>query len=286
MAAGKRARHSADALEDDFAIDADYISDTNDGNSSADEAASSKQQEQGSKKRNNNGKSVNEPSLKKQKSQPSTTATKPAKQGKIQKFVIPRDLSEQADLWNRYMQKAYPGITQLELNDIKMLPTHMYKTESEPNWESDNYLEDLVRTAVSSGKAKNKVMLGAPQVLVICSSALRVIELVKKMRPISPKRPVMKLFSRHIKIEDHKKQLEKAAVDVAVGTPNRILRLLAEKDLKVNRLRLVVIDCWQDNKMRVVVDMDDTREDLYRIWRDELRPASANPDYGFRFRLA
>ncbi|KAJ2886814.1 hypothetical protein FB639_001502 [Coemansia asiatica] len=184
------------------------------------------------------------------------------------------------------MQKAYPGITQLELQDIKMLPKHMYKTDGEPDRDSESYLEDLVKTAVSSGKAKNKVMLGAPQVLVICSSALRVIDLVKRLRPISPKRPVIKLFSRHIKIADHKKLLGKTAVDVVVGTPNRILRLLADKDLKVNRLRLVVIDCWQDNKMRVVVDMDDTREDLYRIWRDELLPASANPDYGFRFRLA
>ncbi|KAJ1811720.1 hypothetical protein LPJ75_004005 [Coemansia sp. RSA 2598] len=292
MAAGKKAapQHSADALEDDFAIDPDYISDANDDRYSNDEGSAEeetlqKQKAQASKKRGSKQSETEQPSFKKSKTQPAAT-NKPAKQGKIQKFAVPRALDEQADLWNRCMQKAYPGITQLELEDIKMLPKHMYKTENEPSWESESYLEDLVKTAVSSGKAKNKVMLGAPQVLVICSSALRVIDLVKKLRPISPKRPVMKLFSRHIKIDDHKKLLGKTAVDVAVGTPNRILRLLADKDLKINRLRLVVIDCWQDNKMRVVVDMDDTREDLYRIWRDELLPASANADYGFRFRLA
>ncbi|KAJ2470202.1 hypothetical protein EV174_006145 [Coemansia sp. RSA 2320] len=128
-------------------------------------------------------------------------------------------------------------------------------------------------------------MHGAPQVLVICSSALRVIDLVKKLRPVS-KRAVLKLFSRHIKISEQQKTLKSTAVDIAVGTPNRILKLLTEGSLKVNRLRLVVVDCWQDDKMRVVVDMDDTRQDLFGIWRDVLLPASANADYGFKLRLA
>ncbi|KAI9506428.1 U3-containing 90S pre-ribosomal complex subunit-domain containing protein, partial [Coemansia spiralis] len=182
------------------------------------------------------------------------------------------------------MQKAYPGIAQLELDDISMQPKHMYKTQDEPDHASASYLEDLVKTAVSSGKGKNKITFGAPQVLVICSSALRVIDLVKQLRPLT-KRAVLKLFSRHIKISEHQKLLKSTALDIAVGTPNRIHKLLDEGDLKVNRLRLVAIDCWQDEKMRVVIDMDDTRADLFAIWRDILLPASANPDYGFKFRL-
>ncbi|KAJ2439455.1 cms1 ribosomal small subunit, partial [Coemansia sp. RSA 2440] len=115
-------------------------------------------------------------------------------------------------------------------------------------------------------------------------SALRVVELVKMLRVVT-KRPVAKLFSRHIKIDTQKKMLEEGAVDVAVGTPNRVLRLLRDGDLKVNRLKLVAIDCWQDEKMRVVVDMDDTRSDLFAIWRDVLLPASKSPDYNFKLRL-
>ncbi|KAJ2899610.1 hypothetical protein IWW38_000912 [Coemansia aciculifera] len=222
-------------------------------------------------------------------------ATGSNKRSKSSKFLVPQSAADQVSLWNKYMKKASPGITDLELSDHLMEAKHIYTTETEgekegPTWGSATYLEDLARTAVSTGKSKNKVMHGAPQVLVICSSALRVIELVKRLRPVSQKRGVMKLFSRHLKIEEQQKALGSAAVDVAVGTPNRILKLLTGDGksggaLKVNRLRLVVVDCWQDEKMRVVVDMDDTRKDLFAIWKDVLLPASANPDFGFKFRL-
>ncbi|KAJ1847022.1 cms1 ribosomal small subunit [Coemansia sp. RSA 2703] len=275
MPSKKLSNHAADDLDDDFALDA--ITDSSPSSEDESPAPAVKTQHKSSAKR-----SLQPDSPSHSPAEGSVAPKKQKKAGKIQKFSVPADLSEQAELWNQYMQKAYPGITALELDDIKMLPKHMYPTEN----DAIESMEDLVKTVVSAGKAKNKIMLGAPQVLVICSSALRVIELLKVLRPLSsPKRPVLKLFSRHVKLEEHKKLLAKSPVDIAVGTPNRVLKLLSDKDLKVNRLKLVIIDCWQDDKMRVVVDMDDTRKDLFSIWRDELLPASANPDYGFRFRL-
>ncbi|KAJ2747515.1 cms1 ribosomal small subunit [Coemansia sp. BCRC 34301] len=261
-----RKRTLADDLEDDFALDNDYVS-SNEPSDSEDTPA----------------KPV--VSTKKRSATHVTDNTNTAKRAKPSgnKFSVPREAADQAQLWNKYMKKASPGITDLELADHLMDTQHIYISE-EPTWASATYLEDLARTAVSTGKSKNKVMHGAPQVLVICSSALRVIDLVKRLRPVS-KRGVLKLFSRHIKISEQQKTLKTTAVDIAVGTPNRILKLLTEDALKVNRLRLVVIDCWQDDKMRVVVDMDDMRKDLFAIWKDVLLPASTNPDYGFKFRL-
>ncbi|KAJ1801417.1 Protein cms1 [Coemansia sp. RSA 2399] len=275
----------ADALEDDFALDGDFApeSSTSDhdeigdsgtdlnankrqrASSDTDDAAGvAKKQKKKRKKKQNKGDSES----------PCTTS----------KSVVPRDLGEQAAVWNKFMKKAYPGIAQLELDDIAMHEKHMYSAENEPRWDSETYLEDLVKTAVPSTVGKSKITFGAPQVLVICSSALRVIDLVKRLRPLT-QRTVLKLFSRHIKIAEHKKTLKSAPVDIAVGTPNRIHKLLLDGDLKPNRLRLVVVDSWVDDKMRVVIDMDDTRADLFAIWRDILLPASANPDYAFKFRL-
>ncbi|KAJ2840695.1 cms1 ribosomal small subunit [Coemansia sp. 'formosensis'] len=266
----------ADDLEDDFELDNDYVSDVED----APTADNTPEPTTGSKKRKEETSTKADNSTKRTKTVASTD--KPSGKGTTaSKFSVPSDVNGQAEIWNKYMKKAHPGITDLELADHLMLPQHIYTTTPAP---SDSYLEDLAKTAVSTGKSKNKVMHGAPQVLVICSSALRVIDLVKRLRPVS-KRGVLKLFSRHIKIDDQKKTLKTTAVDIAVGTPNRILKLLTEDALKVNRLRLVVIDCWQDDKMRVVIDMDDTRKDLFAIWQDVLLPASANPDYGFKLRL-
>ncbi|KAI8325715.1 hypothetical protein GQ54DRAFT_193137 [Martensiomyces pterosporus] len=275
---------SADALDDDFLLEDEFapVADSTSDQEQQQQQAPPANSKPSSKKRARNSSNTStststtpseKPSNKKRKPTPATS-----------KFTTPTDLDEQADLWNTYMKKAYPGITQLELEDIQVQPKHMYTTEAEPTCDSETFLEDLAKTAVSTGKGKNKVMHGAPQVLIICSSALRVLDLVKRLRPLS-KRVVLKLFSRHVKIAEHKKLLENTPVDIAVGTPNRILKLLSDGDLKVNRLRLVVIDCWQDDKMRVVVDMDDTRKDLFAIWRDVLLPASSNPDYGFKLRL-
>ncbi|KAJ2013365.1 hypothetical protein GGI06_003841 [Coemansia sp. S85] len=272
-----RKRTLADELEDDFALDNEYLSDNDsDGDKTA---VNTQEPAKAAKKR---GASTSEKTDNPDK-RAKTVSNKPSGKGTTaSKFSVPSEANEQADLWNKYMKKAHPGITDLELADHLMLPQHIYTTTSAP---SDTYIEDLAKTAVSTGKSKNKVMHGAPQVLVICSSALRVVDLVKRLRPVS-KRGVLKLFSRHIKIADQQKALKTTAVDVAVGTPNRILKLMTGGELKVNRLRLVVIDCWQDDKMRVVIDMDDTRKDLFAIWQDVLLPASANPDYGFKFRLA
>ncbi|KAJ2084070.1 cms1 ribosomal small subunit [Coemansia sp. RSA 988] len=272
----------ADELQDDFDLDANLVDESQEGDDTpviesttsetrkrsraqkpagqiTDDAADGKKRK---KKRKTENKSI------------STTASK---------FMTPHSLEDQAKLWNKYMGKAYPSLGELELGDISLLPTHMYTALKEPAHDSSAYLEDLARTAVSV-KGKNKVTYGAPQLLVLCSSALRVLELVKRLRPIS-QRATLKLFSRHIKIDEHKTMLKSTAVDIAVGTPNRVRKLMEEGDLKVNRLKLVVIDCWQDNKMRVLVDMDDTRNDLFAIWRDILLPASKNPDYSFKLRL-
>ncbi|KAJ2008150.1 hypothetical protein GGI04_000196 [Coemansia thaxteri] len=272
----------ADDLEDDFALDNDYISDSGNNEQGDTDIKKTSKASSAAAKRKAQTNEEEDVVVGKKGSKKSKNGSGTSSNG----FSVPKDAEEQAQLWNKYMKKAYAGISELELQDISMQAKHIYKADQqEPQWGSANFLEELAKTAVSTGKSKNKVMHGAPQVLVICSSALRVIDLVKKLRPVS-KRAVLKLFSRHIKISEQQKTLKSTAVDIAVGTPNRILKLLTEGSLKVNRLRLVVVDCWQDDKMRVVVDMDDTRQDLFGIWRDVLLPASANADYGFKLRLA
>ncbi|KAJ2721536.1 hypothetical protein GGI07_003889 [Coemansia sp. Benny D115] len=270
----KKAKHtapgpSADSLEDDFALDQEYLSDPAEQIADTPTTTTAKKRQAPS-----------------ETPAPVSKPAKKPKAGKIDKFTVPESLEEQADLWNKYLAKAYPGISQLELEPIKMQAKHMYQTTTPlPALDAVDHMEELAKTAVSSGKNKNKVMHGAPQVLVLCSSALRAVDLVRRLRPVSPRRNVLKLFSKHMKIDQQRKVLKENAVDVAVGTPNRILKLLEDGDLKVNRLRLVLFDCWQDEKMRVLVDMDDTRKDLFALWRDQLLPALANPDYGYKFRM-
>ncbi|KAJ2550433.1 cms1 ribosomal small subunit [Coemansia sp. RSA 1878] len=275
----------SDDLQNDFDLDNSF-SESSEPEQQFEPAANAKPEPEAKSKSEPKAKSKSEPKPETQKRKQPSAVSAPTKKPKLgtKKFTVPASLADQCTLWNKYMHKTYPALTQLELTDIQLTPSHMYVPSTEPSRDSTSYVHDLVQTAMSTGKGKNKVMHGAPQALIICSSALRVVELVKMLRVVT-KRPVAKLFSRHIKIDTQKKMLEEGAVDVAVGTPNRVLRLLRDGDLKVNRLKLVAIDCWQDEKMRVVVDIDDTRSDLFAIWRDVLLPASKNPDYNFKLRL-
>ncbi|KAJ1734318.1 hypothetical protein LPJ61_001139 [Coemansia biformis] len=279
----RRPTEAADDLQDDFDLDDDFVSHGDSGGDSGGEEEVLGVEGGPAKKRARNepaSAAITAGEKRREKRRKKSAQRAPAAPGK---FVVPQDTSDQAALWNKYMLKAHPGMTQLELGDVGLQAQHMYTAEKEPE-AGPTFLEDLARTAVSTGRGKNKVAFGAPQVLVICSSALRAVELVRRLRPVS-RRPVAKLFSRHIKVDEQKQLLRGTAMDVAVGTPNRIRRLLGDGDLKVNRLRLVVVDCWQDSKMRVVLDMDDTRDDLFTIWRELLLPASKNPDHAFKMRL-
>ncbi|KAJ2851547.1 hypothetical protein IWW36_001031 [Coemansia brasiliensis] len=266
---------AADDLQDDFDLDESLVapSDHEDNTNQPDRIQQSSSISTKRKQDINDSTATTKAKKQKQKK-------KNKKATKTHTFTVPQEDTEQCALWNKFMHKTYSTLTQLELADIGLLPKHIYNIPD----IHDKSISSIVQSALSTGKARNKVMLGAPQVLVLCSSALRVLELVKMFRPLC-KRNVMKLFSRHIKISQQQEMLKQTAVDIAVGTPNRVRKLLEEQSLKVNRLRLVVVDCWQDDKMRVVVDMDDTRDDLFGIWRDTLLPASKNPDFMFKLRL-
>ncbi|KAJ2778670.1 Protein cms1 [Coemansia javaensis] len=278
----RRKAGAADELQDDFDLDESLVAASNDEGSNGDDDYGD-----GDKEPRPDGEaSAKKRQRKKRRKVAAAAAAAGLGAGRGPGvFAVPRDASEQAALWNEHLRKAYPGLTRLELGDIALQSQHVQAADA----DRDASLEALARAAVAAGdkgkdKGKAAAAPGAPLVLVVCSSALRVVDLVRRLRPVS-RRPVAKLFSRHIKVEAHKAMLAGAAVDVAVGTPNRIRRLLADGDLALRRLRLVAIDCWQDTKMRVVLDMDDTRADLFAMWRDILLPALKQPDCSFKLRL-
>ena len=62
------------------------------------------------------------------------------------------------------------------------------------------------------------------------------------IRPLSDLHiTIPKLFGKHIKIEEQKKALEKPT-SLAIGVPNRVLKLAAEGILDLSNLSLLIID--------------------------------------------
>ena len=82
--------------------------------------------------------------------------------------------------------------------------------------------------------------------LHLCNPLYRVIEVrlgyFINIRPLSDLHiTIPKLFGKHIKIEEQKKALEKPT-SLAIGVPNRVLKLAEEGILDLSNLSLLIID--------------------------------------------
>ncbi len=64
---------------------------------------------------------------------------------------------------------------------------------------------------------------------------------------------IAKLFAKHMKLPEQQKHLESHVVGVGCGTPNRLLKLADIDALKLDRLKLLVLDMQLDAKQRYVL---------------------------------
>ncbi|KAJ3317166.1 cms1 ribosomal small subunit [Boothiomyces sp. JEL0866] len=102
------------------------------------------------------------------------------------------------------------------------------------------------------------------KVLIISSSALRCLEIYKEVRE---KAKTIKLFARHLKINDQIESLKKEPFLIGVGTPGRIRKIIEQdKDaIRTNRVEFVIVDGWIDSKNFNILDNNETREDTLHL---------------------
>lgn len=102
--------------------------------------------------------------------------------------------------------------------------------------------------------------------LIVCGSALRTIDLIKQLVTFKGQAKVLKLFAKHIKVEEQIKSLSKGVTHIAVGTPGRICALLEKEGLTVQGLRYLVLDWnYRDQKQRRMVDVPEVKGDLLKM---------------------
>lgn len=121
-------------------------------------------------------------------------------------------------------------------------------------------------TEAGGGGAADAAPLGSsPQVLVVCIGATRAVALFPHLRRRLHCR-VAKLFARHLKVEEQAKMLDEADFPVAIGTPNRFLKLIEHGALSLDRLELVVFDMNRGPKGWNVLDFLDVRRDAAHLY--------------------
>ncbi|KDO20503.1 hypothetical protein SPRG_14261 [Saprolegnia parasitica CBS 223.65] len=112
----------------------------------------------------------------------------------------------------------------------------------------------------------------SPLLLIVCSSALRAVEIGKAIA--SFKCHVAKLFAKHLKLEEQVEMLKRFH-PIAIGTPGRIKTLLEMKALSLECTSHVVLDMHLDSKNMSLLELKDTSKDTIDCIRESLLPRIA-----------
>ncbi|CAM9732855.1 unnamed protein product [Ectocarpus sp. 12 AP-2014] len=111
---------------------------------------------------------------------------------------------------------------------------------------------------------------GSPSVLIVCAGARRCVEVMKHLTAFRCQ--VVKLFAKHLKIEEQKVMLRKGCFPLGVGTPGRMRALATAGSLRLDSSALVILDLEKNVKGRSVLDMDGVSGDTMAFLSDCVRP--------------
>ncbi|XP_046514560.1 protein CMSS1 isoform X1 [Equus quagga] len=151
----------------------------------------------------------------------------------------------------------------IELEELN-LPDTCFLKANDLTHSLSSYLKEIcpkwVKLRKNHGEKKSVVML------IICSSAIRALELIRSMTAFRGDSKVMKLFAKHIKVQEQVKMLEKRVVHLGVGTPGRIKELIKQGGLNLNPLKFLVFDWnWRDQKLRRMMDIPEIRKEVFEL---------------------
>ncbi|KAJ4892216.1 Uncharacterized protein Rs2_31964 [Raphanus sativus] len=123
------------------------------------------------------------------------------------------------------------------------------------------------RETLCEGEAiEGKVDPGNPSVLVVSSSALRSLELIRGLHSLTKQCPALKLFSKHLKVEEQVSLLKKR-VNIGSGTPSRIKKLIDIEALGLSRLDMIVLDMDTDVKGFSLFTLPQVRDEFWDLYK-------------------
>lgn len=137
------------------------------------------------------------------------------------------------------------------------------------------YLKSGVLSSVK--RMKKWKVEKSPMVIIVCASALRAVAVLKELSSLNIR--AAKLFAKHMNVSDQVAMLEENSYPIAVGTPNRLLKLVqTDKDdngegaLSLDFTELIIIDCSEDKKKFTVCTMNDTAPDMMQFIQESVVP--------------
>ncbi|CAB1099527.1 unnamed protein product [Ectocarpus sp. CCAP 1310/34] len=197
--------------------------------------------------------------------------------------AVTKTVEEEADeLWARFCKVRGDLVTPLELDFPWITAGSLARVEGF-GAHTAMKLVGFIKASLPDWKKRiqnrnSNAPRGSPSVLIVCAGARRCVEVMKHLTAFRCQ--VVKLFAKHLKIEEQKVMLRKGCFPLGVGTPGRMRALAAAGSLRLDSSALVILDLEKNVKGRSVLDMDGVSGDTMAFLSDCVRPHLASASSG------
>ncbi|KAK6371371.1 Protein cms1 [Exophiala oligosperma] len=223
--------------------------------------------EQGSKKRSleNVDGTENDHSSKRQASKPPP----PRRPTEVDETIAMMDPALLADHCAKTMRKHNPKSSSIELEE-QCLPTKAFRdTTSFAGIHSTGRLGAFLEQFTENGKTVLTACdaEAAPHTLVIAPSGIRAADLYRELRVFnSEQSKVAKFIAKHMKLQENVEYMQKNKVGIVIGTPARIMDVIAAGAIKPGSVRRIVVDgSYCDEKKRNIFGMRELFQPLQAL---------------------
>ncbi|XP_057308466.1 protein CMSS1-like [Hydractinia symbiolongicarpus] len=181
-------------------------------------------------------------------------------------------------LWDFFESELNKSLTTLEIEDLKPSNDDWFLDEStseRDTKEMSAYLSNVISDWTDKCvKLTEDDLHSSPILLIVTLSAIRAVDVLRATSTFrGEKCKTMKLFAKHIKVNEQLERLKTNVVHLGVGTPNRISKLIEEGGINTKRLKYVIIDwSWKDLKQRRITSMPGVKDELLSLFKTYFLP--------------
>ncbi|TTM51866.1 Protein CMSS1 [Bagarius yarrelli] len=162
------------------------------------------------------------------------------------------------------LQSHFTGMRSVIEQEELQLPESCFLMSNDLTHSLSSYLKEICPKWAKVQKRHTQTR--SVVLLIVCSSALRTIDLIKQLTTFKGEAKALKLFAKHIKPEDQIKLLNKSVAHIGVGTPGRLSTLIEKEGLSLQGLRYLVLDWnYRDQKQRRMVDIPEVKAEFLKL---------------------
>eukprot|EP00128_Syssomonas_multiformis_P005055 Colp12_sorted_trinity150504_noHs@9995 len=180
-------------------------------------------------------------------------------------FYVYEPITDEVDDDDEHVEKkaSTPKVTPKAKETKKRKAENLaeYIKTIEPEWSTVFGAEKKKKKGKESAK-------GSPVLLIITSAGIRSADVFRALGDFNKECRVGKLFAKHMKVPEQVAFLKGTHIKIAVGTPNRLCKLIEEGALKLDRLKYVLVDAtYRDVKNRSLFQMTELVSDLLTLYK-------------------